>query len=602
MIKPNHTILVTIFKDLSDISNPHQISISSALNRIRTGKSKELVEQIRKKAAEGKNYDYDKKKLPFIEFSAAKTKGIDRGNGKITHRLDESIVEHSGLFVLDFDKCSNIEQKIEQLKKDPYIFAVWIAPSGTGIKGLVKCPPNIEAHNLYYTAFLERYSDLDPTSRSLSRGTYESYDPNIYVNENSLVWDKKLTEEQRRQNKERKQNRRGIQVLSVAVAMIRSSLDGEKHNTLRNAAVLVGGYIAAGRVNENEARKLLEEEIRLKNPKDLEGARKTIQDGIEYGKQRPLAESKKIEKAQQYLRREDGTFDFLADEEEMMEYEKSVVEGTLEMGLPTGFNELNAHWLFKKHHIVWWSGADNVGKSSITWYFGVLVARLHGWKILIQSAENTDGHLRRKLKEFYLGKSLKVADDEELTKAHEFVKKHFRIVSSKQFHTLEDFLIKCELVYDYGFEYDLVIADPWNSFDPPKGTDRYSYTIHGLNLLRVFKENYSAIWVADHINTTAARTRTKDGFQAAPHKSDVEFGVMKANKTDDFIVVHRVINHPQRKNELEIHVGKIKDVDSGGFPTPKDEPVILTMNFDRCGYSAYGVDPIKLLNAKSNLS
>jgi len=30
----------------------------------------------------------------------------------------------------------------------------------------------------------------------------------------------------------------------------------------------------------------------------------------------------------------------------------------------------------------------------------------------------------------------------------DFVKKHFRIISSKQFHTLEDFLIKAELVYD----------------------------------------------------------------------------------------------------------------------------------------------------------
>src|SRR3546814_8595201 len=88
--------------------------------------------------------------------------------------------------------------------------------------------------------------------------------------------------------------------------------------------------------------------------------------------------------------------------------------------------------------------------SSDLWYLSVLAAKLHGWKVIIHSAENSDGQLRKKLKEFYLGKSIKIADDEELTVAHEFVNDHFRIISSKQMHTLEDFLLKCEIVIDEG--------------------------------------------------------------------------------------------------------------------------------------------------------
>jgi hypothetical protein len=375
--------------------------------------------------------------------------------------------------------------------------------------------------------------------------------------------------------------------------MVRSSYDGNKHEVLLKAAKLLGGYVATGRVKEDEAIKILTEEISQKNPKDLDNAIKTIGDGLSYGKAQPLVESKKIEKAQQYLRRSDGNYDFLADEEEMLEYELAVINGTLQMGLPTGLNGLNSNWMFKKHHIVWFTALDNVGKSFLVWYLAVLSAKLHGWKILIHSAENGDGMVRKKLKEFYIGKSLKLMDSEELTIAHDFVREHFRIISSKQFHTLEDFILKCEILYDEGFQYEVVIAEPWNSFDPPKNTDRYSNLIHSLNLLRVFKENYASVWVCDHINTEAARRKDKDGYIEVPLKADAEMGQMKANKTDDFVVLHRLANHPFDKYNLQIHVSKIKDVETGGYPTEKDNPVIITINRDYCGYTCNGLDPIK---------
>lgn len=583
---------VTIFKDLSDRNNPHRITIHQALQRIKNGNSKAKIDEVRERVKYGDDdYKVLKKGLPLVLFSVADTKETaSKRDGKPTHREDESATKHSGLFVIDFDNC-DVVQKTEQLKKDPYIYAIWLAPSGRGVKGLVKCPPVIKSHPLYYTAFLDRYPELDPTSRNIARGTFESYDPNIYINENSLVWDKQMTKEEFDKNKEKSKNRRGAQIISTAVAMIRSSYEGNRHDTILKASHLLGGYVASGRVDEKEAVKILEEEARQKIT-DGYNYKQTIADGIAHGKTKPLHESKKIEKTQQFLRRSDGSYDFLADNEEMTEYEVALINGTLEMGLPTGLNDLNTHWMYKKHHLVWFAGLDNVGKSFLVWYWGVLTAMLHGWKIVLHSAENSDGQVRKKLKELYLGKSLKVADDEELTIADDFVKNHFRIISSKQFHTLEDFLLKCEILYDEGFEFDLVIGEPFNSFDP-SNADRYSYTIHSLNVLRVFKENYATVWIADHINTTAARAKDKDGYSVAPYKSDVEYGQMKVNKTDDFLILHRVVNHPYRKWELEIHVNKIKDVETGGFPTEKDKPVILLMNQDRCGYSCNGIDPVK---------
>lgn len=581
-----------IFEHFNDITNPHEITVEAALKRIKTGKSKDKVLEIRRKLANGEDYEEDKKALPCVLFSVAKVKMTISRRDLETFREDASVVEHSGFFTLDFDKC-DVNFKVDQLKRDPYIYAVWLSPTALGIRALVKCPPSIENHSLYYTAFLDRYPDLDPTSRNLSRVTFESWDENLWCNPSSLVWDKKLTEEQRKKNKEKEANRRGKDVLSTAVAMVRASYDGIKHESLLKAANLLGGYVATGRVSEEDAIRILEDEIRHKNPKDFNSAAQTIRDGIDYGKSRPLADAKKIEKAQQFLRREDGSYDFLADNEAMTEYELAVINGTLEMGLPTGMIGLNPYWMFKKHHLVWIVGADSVGKSFLVWYLAVLAAKFHGWRVIIHSAENGDGQLRKKLKEFFMGKSLKLMDDEELTVADGFVKEHFRIISSKQMHSLEDFLLKCEIVIDEGFEADVVIGEPWNSFDVPSTIDSYRNNIHALNILRVFKESYCSVWVADHINTTAARAKDKEGYVMAPTKADAEMGTMKANKTDDFLVVHRVGNHPFKKRETQIHVQKVKDEETGGKKTEKDSPVILELTEDYCGYTCNGQNPIK---------
>jgi hypothetical protein len=588
--------LVTIFSNFEDKMNPHYRAISHIFERIKEGKSKEQVELIRTKVFLGEDYDKEKKALPFVVFAAAKTKAVEvkkEGRKSYTsHRLDESVDQHSGLFPLDFDKV-DVPQKIEQLKKDPYIYACWIGPSGTGVKAVVKCPPSIENHDLYYTAFLDRYPELDPTSRNISRGTFESYDPNIYINDTSLIWDKKLTEEQRKKNKEKEKNKRSVRILATAVAMVRASHDGNKHDALRNAGVLLGGYIATGRVDEQEAIKLLEEEIRMKNPKDFDAAKGTIRDGIDYGKNRPIQESKKIEKAQSFLRRSDGSYDFLADDEEMTDYELAVINGTLEFGLPTGINDLNTYWMFKKHHLVWFGGLDNVGKSFILWYLAVLAAMLHGWKFLIYSSENENGHLRRKLKEFYIGKSLKIMDDEELTMAHDFVKDHFRIMSSTEMHNIDEMLIKAEIIYDEGFEFDVFIAEPYNSFEPMKELDIHRNNLYNLNKMRVFKHEYASLWVADHVGSDAARAIDSEGYVRVPYKGQIDGGQVKGAKVDDFIMIHRIPNHPVERNVTQVHVQKIRDKETGGDHTDKESPVKIQINIGYCGFSCQGVDPVE---------
>ena len=86
-----HTMIVTLFKDISATNAPFYREVDSVLDRIRDGVSKSIVLAIRE-LDEKSERDKIKKQLPAICFS-----------GQFSSRNDDSIIEHSGLICLDFD-------------------------------------------------------------------------------------------------------------------------------------------------------------------------------------------------------------------------------------------------------------------------------------------------------------------------------------------------------------------------------------------------------------------------------------------------------------------------------------------------------------------
>ena len=72
------------------------------------------------------------------------------------------------------------------------MYTLFISPSDNGLKVIVKIPADIENHKNYFNS-LENYfnsSYFDKTTKNISRVCYESYDPLIYVNELSSIWEK----------------------------------------------------------------------------------------------------------------------------------------------------------------------------------------------------------------------------------------------------------------------------------------------------------------------------------------------------------------------------------------------------------------------------
>ena len=176
-----HTI--TIFRNIKETDAPFHRPIATILERIKEGTSKDLVKRIRQEQKKQERNEL-KKNLPAICFS-----------GTFTKRTDNSIQEHSGIICLDFDgytKKKELLQDKENLTRNPYVYSVFISPSGEGLKVLVKVPQDIDNHVNYFNSLEQHFNNthFDTTSKNISRVCYESYDPLIYINENSSVWDK----------------------------------------------------------------------------------------------------------------------------------------------------------------------------------------------------------------------------------------------------------------------------------------------------------------------------------------------------------------------------------------------------------------------------
>jgi len=280
---------------------------------------------------------------------------------------------------------------------------------------------------------------------------------------------------------------------------------------------------------------------------------------------------------------------FLAKKEEVDMYIRQVIDGTFQMGLPTGIKKLDEYYLFKKSTLVLVNGHDNVGKSSVNWYLAVLSAMYHGWKWGILSAENKTGGVTRKLMEFYLCKGLEYMTPDEVIKARTFVDEHFYIVDNDEIYSPMDVLAMIKLLIEHK-AINFFMIDPFNALDR-EATNYHEYDYKALSEMKLLiRKTGCGIFVNCHAVTESLRKTYKighehEGYPMPPQKADTEGGGKFANKADDFITIHRMVQHPSDWKITEIHIRKIKEVETGGRPTAMHEPVKLIMMAGGIGFT-----------------
>jgi len=165
---------ISVFKELLKAQDvPYIIPLRKCFERIKQGKSKELVELVRN--AQSKEIaDKLKQKLPCIVFG-----------GEFKERNKDGLINHSGLMVVDFDKYPTPDamfDHLHELKKNNHFVSLFISPSGKGIKGVVKIPVcNKIEHEKYFKAFNEhfQYDYFDKSNCNVDRVCFESYDKDI---------------------------------------------------------------------------------------------------------------------------------------------------------------------------------------------------------------------------------------------------------------------------------------------------------------------------------------------------------------------------------------------------------------------------------------
>jgi len=289
----------------------------------------------------------------------------------------------------------------------------------------------------------------------------------------------------------------------------------------------------------------------------------------------------------------DETDSHVADESEITEYLSQWRNGTFVKGLSTGIEGLDKYFLFKRGNFNVVNGIDNIGKSTGMWYLCLLSALFHDWKWLIYSNENRAGAVVRKMVEFYWGVNVKSQTEAQYTEAYNFVKEHFTIISNKKMYNYMD-LLKITTIENAKKKHDGLLVDPYNSLmislsDNSKlSTHEYHYQAASEMQLYSHKED-TCIYLSCHVITSALREQGK-----APKKGDTEGGAKFANKADDFMTFHRLPYDPEKMNEMQIHVRKIKEVETGGGYTPEGQPFILRLKAGFAAYEdEYGFDPIE---------
>jgi hypothetical protein len=568
---------VTIYESLYSTSKGVLISVDQALNRIKSGKHKVRIDRIRAGEKE------EKKKLPIVLFS-----------GAFASRNDSDLKRHSGMIVLDFDgiKKEDINSIKSVLATDQYVRSCWVSPSGEGLKVLVQVT-NPERHRDHFRSlskyFTEQYAlEVDATGINESRACFESYDPELVIKD-SIKYGGMLSDAPVVVKADFKVTT-DYSKLAVAANMIRRAKDGEKHHALIRAATLIGGFIAAGKVEEEEAFRVLEREISLKDVKDITQARNTISDGIEKGKTLPISETVAEEdKIRREMRILDGDMSFISSDDEDYKWIEDYKEGRIPVGLTTGSKTLDEYFVFKKEFVMI-NGHSNIGKTAMTMYLMVAASINHNWKWVVYAAENKTAAIKMKLMQYAVNKPIRAMNYMELQYAREWVNKHFTIIDNKTIYSYYDILLFTEKIHRME-GIDGALIDPYNSLRVDLsssrgiGTHEYHYEA-ASEFLTTSTRLGIATWVNAHSFTESQRRKDDDGHPSAPFAEDTEHGGKWVNRSDCFITLHRKIQHPDFdvRNTTEFHVRKVREKETGGQPTRNKFPIRFIMNSMQCGF------------------
>ena len=590
--------MITAFKNIWS-KDPHYISVELALNRIKNGNSKKLVEEIRNTLDKEKAAEL-KKNLPCICFS-----------GKFgSDRKDEQIISHSKYLVLDFDNVYELRDKQTEIISNPFIYACWVSPSGNGLKALVKIADG-KKHREHFEALEEIFPEIDKSGKNTSRVCYESFDSEIYINLNADVF-KKIKKTEKIVTFERTTDDHKIfkNLLTWLTNKSEAFVTGERNNFIFKLACACCRY----GIPEQTANGLIHNEFVSNSEFTNREADSAISSAYRVNsKNYGSASFDKEQLVDKITRKEVEVEKVVFDEEGKLKdviYGIDVKEQALslyETGYATvngiGVKEMDDSFKPKKGEITVLTGIGNYGKSSWKKWYQAMRMILYGEKFATFSPEdNPPEEYYHDFVEILLGCDCTPSNPNRPSRqvyeyTYDFVCKHIFYVYPKNVTPTPQYIMEVFLQLIVKEGVDGVDIDPFNqlanNYQNFGGRDKYLEWV--LSLFSRFSQiNNVYFWIIAH---PIKMLKGSDGNYPCPDVFDIADGALWNNKLDNILVYHRPYGQTDPQNPTcEFHSKKIrrqKIVGKKGF-------FLFEMLFRTRRFFFNGLDPLqKILNEKN---
>jgi hypothetical protein len=274
--------------------------------------------------------------------------------------------------------------------------------------------------------------------------------------------------------------------------------------------------------------------------------------------------------------------------------------GRIKEGLKIGIPEIDEYLRFKKANFNLIIGHANVGKTTIIIYLFVLWAIKHNLKFLVWSSENTPQSIVRKIIEFKMALPIQEANETLISEAINWCNEHFKIIDVEELYTYKQLIKEAEAVKD-AWNYDALLIDPYNSLSKDAKLQKLTGNSHDYDYqvaseFRLFaKKRDVTVFLNAHGVTNALRQVHPAGheYQGLPKPltmGDVEGGGKWGNRSDDIICIHRYTGSSTDWMYSVLSILKVKENETGGRPTPFDEPIKLRMKVNNVGFEFMGKD------------
>lgn len=549
----------TIFKNLFD-KEPHYINVNDALARIKSGKSKTLIEEIRKQI-DKERADGLKRNLPSVCFS-----------GEFTERKDEFLKKHSGFIVLDFDEVQDLRDKQTEIISNAFVYACWLSPRGNGLKALVKIADGSK-HREHFQALQDIFKEVDRSGINQSRVCFESYDPEIYINEKAKVFTKiKITEKY-----EQKERLDGSQEIFDNILKWLSNKGNAFETGERNIFIfkLASACCRFG-ISENETISLIAVTfINGSNSFTIGEAEKAVRSA--YRSNKSKAGTAIFEKSILVDRTTKSEVEFEQEIIDLNEKAKDVIFGEdVKQGAlkiydsgyesvdPLGIDLLDEYFKDKRGEVTLLTGIGNYGKSSF-WKYRLLirVIKFKNKFAIFSPEDNPAEEFYHDCVEIMLGCDCTPKNPNRPSKmiyerCYDFISKHIFYVYPKEIEPTPKYIKERFLELIVKEKIDGCIIDPFNQLTNDYGngrTDKYLETILS-DFLRFAQANNVFFSIIAH---PTKLKKEADGNYPCPEVFDIADGAMWNNKMDNILVYHRP-NHLKDPQSAvcEFHSKKIR--------------------------------------------